>query len=135
MENNTNMYTTEGVPINDGVGPAPTSSGVSVVTTGSTSIPPPTAYHQPTAQVANQRYVNVGSRHPVMLTYCPSCAKTHTATHVHTKVTGTTWVCVIAGVFIFWPLCWVPLVVKGCKQTNHYCDGCGAKVGRVKPFQ
>jgi len=85
--------------------------------------------------VQNPRYVDIASRVPVVLTYCPKCAQQQVMTHTRTKATGTTWLCVVAGVFIFWPLCWLPLAIRPMKQTNHYCNGCGAKVGRVKPFQ
>ena len=85
--------------------------------------------------VQNSKYIYIGSRHPVTLTYCPKCAKEHVATRTHTKITGTTWVCVVAGLAIFWPLAWLPLCLKPTKQTNHYCQNCGCKVGRVKPFQ
>lgn len=81
------------------------------------------------------QYLHVGGRKPVMLTRCPHCASSHKMTRIHTKTTGTTWVCVVAGAVIFWPLCWVPLVAKPFKQTNHYCKHCGTKIGRVKPFQ
>lgn len=80
------------------------------------------------------RYVCVESRHPVTLTYCPSCAKEQTQTYTRTKANGTTFLCVVAGVIIFWPLAWIPLVMRSAKQTNHHCSNCGVKVGRVKPF-
>ena len=85
--------------------------------------------------IANQRYVYVGSREPVILTYCPACVKQHVGTTTRTKPTGTTWLVVVAGFFIFWPLCWLPLCIRPMKQTNHYCNSCGKKIGRVKPFQ
>jgi hypothetical protein len=81
------------------------------------------------------RYVRICTRKPVVLTHCPKCAKAHVATTTRTKATGATWLGVVAGVIIFWPLCWIPLVVEPMKQTNHYCQRCGVKVGRVKPFQ
>jgi predicted RNA-binding Zn-ribbon protein involved in translation (DUF1610 family) len=83
------------------------------------------------ARVENPKYVDVGTRRPVHLSYCPNCAKQHVATHTRTIATGTTWVCVVVGVFVFWPLCWIPLVADPMKQTNHYCQNCGIKVGRV----
>jgi predicted RNA-binding Zn-ribbon protein involved in translation (DUF1610 family) len=87
-------------------------------------------------QVQNgKNYVSVPTRRPVQLTSCPNCAKQHVTTRTRTKATGITWVCVGVGVFVFWPLCWIPLVVDPLKQTNHYCQNCGVKVGRVKPFQ
>jgi hypothetical protein len=101
-----------------------------------TITPPPVVEQQHTgASVENPRYIDVGSRKPVVLTYCPQCAKEHVTTTTQTKVTGTTWIFVAAGIIIFWPLCWLPLVVTPMKQTNHYCCSCGTKVGRIKPFQ
>jgi predicted RNA-binding Zn-ribbon protein involved in translation (DUF1610 family) len=80
-------------------------------------------------------YVHIDSRNPVTLSYCPNCAKEHVSTHTRTRANGVTMICVVIGVVVFWPLFWVPLVVKPMKQTNHYCKNCGVKVGRVKPFQ
>ncbi|KAG7373270.1 LITAF-like zinc ribbon domain containing protein [Nitzschia inconspicua] len=96
----------------------------------------PSMKHAEPAQMVNgSKYVFVDSRKSVSLTYCPKCYEENIATRTHTKSTGTTALCVLAGVFIFWPLCWVPLCIKSMKQTNHYCTKCGCKVGRVKPFQ
>jgi predicted RNA-binding Zn-ribbon protein involved in translation (DUF1610 family) len=103
--------------------------------TNTISQPPVVQQHHTGALVENPKYIYVGSRRPVLLTYCPQCAKEHVTTRTQTKSTGTTWVCVVVGVFIFWPLCWLPLVIKPMKQTNHYCHSCGTKVGRIKPFQ
>ncbi len=133
------VYSAEGIPLNDTTPPTTTSLTSYSPNKNAPQESPAeaTAIYQPSkvSTVMNQRYVDVGSRKPVMLTYCPTCAKQQISTHTRTKATGTTWVCVLAGVFIFWPLCWLPLVIQPMKQTNHYCNGCGAKVGRVKPFQ
>lgn len=91
--------------------------------------------HNTGAAVANPKYVHLGSRRPVTLTYCPQCANQNVTTRTQTKVTGTTWACVGVGVFVFWPLCWLPLLITPLKQTNHYCNSCGTKVGRIKPFE
>ena len=105
-----------------------------------TRIPPQasttaTSFSPQVATVENQRYVNVGTRKPVMLTYCPKCNKQHVTTYTRTKATGATWLGVLVGVVVFWPLCWIPLVCKPMKQSNHHCTNCRAKIGRVKPFQ
>jgi predicted RNA-binding Zn-ribbon protein involved in translation (DUF1610 family) len=100
-----------------------------------TTIPPVVEHHFTGASVENPKYIDVRSRDPVVLTYCPQCAKEHVTTTTRTKVTGTTWICVAVGVFVCLPLCWLPLVAKPLKQTNHYCSSCGTKVGRIKPFQ
>jgi hypothetical protein len=138
--NNDMVYTIDGIPVQDT--PAVSFTNATVVpkirvTPSSPITPLPSAYYpmSPAAQVKNSPYIHVTSREPVMITYCPRCAQQHINTRVRTNATGTTWVCVLVGAFIFWPLCWIPLLVKDCKQTNHYCAGCGAKVGRVKPFQ
>jgi predicted RNA-binding Zn-ribbon protein involved in translation (DUF1610 family) len=117
--------------VNNGMGHNPTppppnfSSYNAVVVTG-TAVP--------VASVEHPHYVRIDSRKPVTLSYCPNCAKPHVTTHTLTKANGVTMVCVVAGVVVFWPLFWVPLVAKPMKQTNHYCQNCGVKVGRVKPF-
>ena len=110
--------------------PMPLECAPPAVPSGSTIVYPS---NSPVA-VTNPRYVYLNTRKPVVLTYCPHCAQQNIATRTRTKVTGMTWVCVGAGVFIFWPLCWLPFVIKPMKQTNHYCSSCGVKVGRVKPF-
>lgn len=95
----------------------------------------PTTAQVPVAQVSKPKYVQIGSRKPVVLNYCPNCAVEHVGTNTRTKATGTTWVFVGVGVLVCWPLCWLPLVIKPMKQTNHYCVSCKKKIGRVKPFQ
>lgn len=138
MNNASIQYNTStgGTPLNDNVPVTATATLIPNTTYNGTDSPPAVGHgsQMNSPAVANSRYIFMGSRLPVVMTYCPRCSKQQSATTVHTKATGTTWGCVLAGVLIFWPLCWVPLVVKEFKQTNHYCSGCGAKVGRVKPF-
>lgn len=86
-------------------------------------------------QSGQSRYIQVRSRKPLLLSYCPSCSISMTGTRTHSKANRVTVACVIAGAIVFLPLCWVPLVWKETKQTNHYCQNCGTKVARVKPFQ
>lgn len=92
-------------------------------------------YPESPHMIDSNKYVFIDSRKPVVLTYCPKCYKEQAVTRTHTKANSTTALCVVAGVIIFWPLCWLPLCIKSMKQTNHYCTKCGCKVGRVKPFQ
>jgi hypothetical protein len=99
-----------------------------------TSIPP-VAYATGPAIPDDKNYVRIESRDPVRLTYCPHCGQKDVMTFTYTKPTGVTALCVGVGVLIFFPLCWVPLCIKPMKQTNHYCQNCSSKVGRVKPFQ
>ena len=103
----------------------PTKTYVNTTTTTTTTYP----------RVENPRYVDVGTRRPATLNYCPRCGKEHVVTQTRTKTTGATWLSCLVGFFIFWPLCWIPFVCKPMKQTNHYCPSCRAKIGRVKAFQ
>ena len=99
------------------------------------SPPVHTVTHGTPAVAYGKQYIPVDSRKPVVLTYCPKCSKENVQTRTHDKSNSTTALCVVAGVFFFWPLCWLPLCIRPMKQTNHYCTACRAKVGRVKPFQ
>jgi len=130
-----NLITAAGEPVNASVVSYSTmknddySVGAPTVATIPEDAPPRVAQ-----QPGQKGYVYVGSRMPVTLTCCPRCAEQQITTRAVTKPTGTTWACVGVGFLVFWPICWVPLVGKSWKQTNHYCTNCGGKVGRVKPF-
>jgi predicted RNA-binding Zn-ribbon protein involved in translation (DUF1610 family) len=141
------VYSADGLPIHNPEGDvyASKNNQMHMGTPAPVECAPPARPHDSTTgfppspgvgvQVLNPKYVYLETRKPVTLTYCPHCAKQNITTQTRTKVTGTTWACFAAGVLIFWPLCWIPFVVKPMKQTNHYCSNCGVKVGRVKPFQ
>lgn len=75
------------------------------------------------------------SRRPVNLPFCPHCAREHIRTRTRTYPSLVTWACVGVGVFAFFPLCWVPLVVDNLKKTDHYCQSCGQKIGSIKPME
>jgi hypothetical protein len=36
--------------------------------------------------------------------------------------------------WVFWPACWIPLVMDSAKFTDHICTHCGVVVGHVKPL-
>ena len=82
----------------------------------------------------NPKYLYIETREPTQLPCCPNCGRDHITTHTHTKATGRTWAVVVLSAVIFWPLAWVPLAATLFKQTNHYCQHCAAKIGRVKPL-
>jgi hypothetical protein len=44
-----------------------------------------------------------------------------------------TIVAVLILLFVFWPLCWIPLCIPSCRRTNHYCGHleCRRKVGHA----
>lgn len=76
-----------------------------------------------------------GTRKPVHLSKCPSCQQANIRTSTRTYPGAATWFGVVATAFCFLPLAWVPLVIDSCKQTDHYCQSCGKKIGTVKPLE
>lgn len=74
------------------------------------------------------------SRIPVQMITCPKCNKSNTLTKIRTFPSCVTWTCVGATFFLFWPLCWLPLVIDSTKQTDHFCTNCNEKIGEVRPF-
>jgi LITAF-like zinc ribbon domain len=58
---------------------------------------------------------------------CPFCGQ-HTITRARTQIDVFTIVMVVLLVIFFWPLFWLPLVLPGCKTTEHFCSHCHAKV-------
>lgn len=76
---------------------------------------------------------SITSRFPVPLPCCPNCQQ-ESRTKVRTHPTWHTWTTAGALFFLFWPLCWVPLVSDSCKQSDHFCTVCGNQVGSVPPF-
>jgi hypothetical protein len=72
-------------------------------------------------------------RKPCMMAACPHCGL-ESRTKVRTFPSFITWAMSILLLFLFWPLCWVPLVVDRLKQTDHFCALCDQKVGTVQPF-
>lgn len=74
------------------------------------------------------------SRFPMMMRECPSCNR-ESRTRVTTAPSCKTWIASGIMVCVFWPLCWIPLVTDQCKDTEHFCVSCGAKVGMVAAFQ
>lgn len=72
-------------------------------------------------------------RNPVMMRICPHCNQ-ESRTKIKTFPSWQSWTAAVLMLFLFWPLCWVPLVVEPCKQTDHYCVLCGKLVGTVNAF-
>jgi hypothetical protein len=106
--------------------------------------PPPTAPQEEPPQ--NQTFsqplimpVTAGSdpyftRFPMIVMTCPSCHQ-ESRSKVRTFPVWQTWTVAGVAFFLFWPLCWIPLVTDSCKQSDHFCSSCGIKVGSVPPFQ
>ena len=88
----------------------------------------------PTGVATRQQTVFV-SRTPTVLPHCPCCASRNVRTRTSTAPSVLTWIAVVALAFVFWPLCWIPLVTDTCRQTFHYCSHCNAEVGHIRAFQ
>jgi hypothetical protein len=79
--------------------------------------------------------VRIEGRKPLQLTMCPKCDRNQVRTTTKTYPSVVTWVLVGATATVFWPICWLPLVSDGCKQTDHYCQQCGEKIGQIKALR
>lgn len=64
-------------------------------------------------------------------TQCPVCNQLVT-TRVTDKATGATWCAAVSLLIVFWPICWLPFVVQGCKETEHKCVQCNNILGRTQ---
>lgn len=76
-----------------------------------------------------------GNRRPVHLSMCPRCQKSNVRTSTRTYPSAVTWVGVVVTALVCFPLCWVPLVADAMKQTDHYCQSCGKKIGTIKALE
>lgn len=74
------------------------------------------------------------TRCPMMVQECPNCHR-ESRTRVTTKPTCKTWVATGIMCCVFWPLAWIPLVSDSCKETEHFCVSCGARVAKIDAFQ
>ncbi|OMJ15218.1 hypothetical protein AYI69_g8273 [Smittium culicis] len=59
---------------------------------------------------------------------CPVC-KHNIVTIIKRKNGTKTWIAVIGVGLIFWPLMWVPLVMKSLKKKVHICPNCKYNLG------
>jgi lipopolysaccharide-induced tumor necrosis factor-alpha factor len=92
---------------------------------------PPVQESAPTVQPPG---ISLGRR-PFDMTVCPMCSETDICTRTRTYPTLLVWICVAIVAVVLWPLCWIPLVVDPLKQTDHYCQKCGEKVGETRPLE
>jgi len=74
------------------------------------------------------------SRFPLIMSKCPYC-NSESRTRVTTAPSWKTWAAGGCLFFVFWPLCWLPLVVDSCKTTEHFCVKCGVKVAKIDAFK
>ena len=74
-------------------------------------------------------------RDPVVLDICPYCNTANVPTRTVARPDIWTLGAVVLILIVFWPLFWVPLVLRMCKTVLHYCTSCGTQVGRVPAFR
>lgn len=98
--------------------------------------PPPTAPRENQATTRPLVYNMDPSftRFPMMDITCSNCQQVG-RTKVRTAPAWQTWAATGVGFLLFWPLCWLPLVMDSCKKSEHFCTSCGHKLGTVQPFQ
>ena len=87
------------------------------------------------ASAANTPRIVIASRTPAVIPICPHCGNRNVRTRIRTAPDVWTWLAVIALAFVFWPLCWIPLVTDVSRHTHHYCGNCNAEVGNIHSFQ
>jgi hypothetical protein len=134
---------------------APPQATTTVTTTTYTTPPPQSAPanagHAP--QFHNKSlggYVNsaaIPCRYPLSLTHfsfsflllhisrsaqitCPNCHRQAT-TRTSEVIGAGTIIAIVLLLIFFWPLFWLPLVIPECKQIDHFCSLCNAKVGET----
>jgi LITAF-like zinc ribbon domain len=101
-----------------------------LVTASNTSAAPMHASSSAAAPFQNLIF----SREPSYLQPCMHCGK-NCRTRVVTSPHLLTWIAVVALLFVFWPLCWLPLVFNCTRESRHYCTNCNSHVGTIQPFQ
>ena len=62
---------------------------------------------------------------------CPFCNH-EGRTNVHFTVDVFTFFMMGLLFLVFWPICWLPLLMPGCKNTEHFCSNCHRKVRAPK---
>ncbi|XP_027132826.1 cell death-inducing p53-target protein 1 homolog isoform X3 [Larimichthys crocea] len=88
--------------------------------------PPMGVYQaQPTIQIVNHVAVvqHLPTDCPAQMT-CPHC-QTSALTRTEYRNGTRTWVCcVLIGLFLCWPCCFMPFCMDSCKDEVHVCPSC-----------
>lgn len=69
---------------------------------------------------------NSGPKTPKMT--CPYCGKAGPA-HIRSKVSTGGWITLIVLLFLFFPICWIGLLIK---KDTYVCGYCGIELGDVR---
>jgi len=91
------------------------------------------------AEAINTNKINISTlppfkRQPTNIPTCPNCGKVDIMTRTSTFATLQTWLLALGLLVLFWPICWLPLVVDSAKKTEHICTYCHTVVGTVQPM-
>lgn len=74
-------------------------------------------------------------RTPTVVPMCRHCNARNVRTRIRTAPHFLTLVAIVILAFIFWPICWIPLVLDSCRRTTHSCSHCNAELGHIECFQ
>ncbi|KAL3783548.1 hypothetical protein ACHAW5_006077 [Stephanodiscus triporus] len=94
----------------------------------------PTAASGTRTNVVNHDIPPSLSRHPTSVRQCQHCGAANVMTSTRTYPGPETFLACFILLLVFWPACWMPLVVDAAKRTDHMCTRCGGVVGHVKPL-
>lgn len=64
---------------------------------------------------------------------CPAC-QAQMCTRTKSRISDVGVVSSVCTCLVFWPLAWVPLVLRDFKTIVHRCSKCDAPIGSAKPF-
>jgi LITAF-like zinc ribbon domain len=76
--------------------------------------------------------VQICSVYPVTIPLCPNCNETNVRTKTRTSPDIITIGIVVVLFFIWWPICWIPLCIRKCKRTQHYCSKCHTEIATIQ---
>lgn len=60
---------------------------------------------------------------------CPHCSSFVLTTTSYSPG-ALTWILFVILLIIFWPICWIPFLIKECKDVVHTCPACNSRIGR-----
>jgi lipopolysaccharide-induced tumor necrosis factor-alpha factor len=59
---------------------------------------------------------------------CPFCGYQGTPI-IERKLSTNGWILFVVLLVVFFPLCWLPFVIDGCKENVRKCPSCGSRLG------